>query len=60
MLSRNEKRRRYRHAIEINDFHSKKILFQAALFVTSYYKKRNNFEEALSYILKWAEYDQDN
>ena len=50
----------YKHAIEINDLHSKKMLFQAALFVSSYYKKRNNFEEALPYILKCAEYDQDN
>ena len=50
----------YKHAIEINDLHSKPMLFQAALYVSNYYKLKNNYEEALPYILKCAEYDEEN
>jgi tetratricopeptide (TPR) repeat protein len=37
----------YKHAIEINDLHSKPILFQAALYVSTYYRNKKNYEEAL-------------
>ena len=50
----------YKHAIEINDPHSKPILFQASLFVSSYYRNKKNFEEALPYIIKCAEYDENS